>query len=124
MAAQKPLLAPPPAVFAVVWTVLYILMGAAVSIVSCADVRQSRKTFAMRLFYIQLAVNFLWPTVFFGLGLWGTAAFVIAALWALVLWTVLSFLRADRTAAYLMIPYLVWISFAAYLNIGFAVLNR
>lgn len=122
--AQKPLLTPPPAVFAVVWTVLYLLMGAASYMVSCADVRRSLRVNALRLFYIQLAVNLLWPIVFFGLGLWGTAAVVIVILWVLVLMTVLAFLKADRLAGRLMIPYLVWISFAAYLNIGIAVLNR
>lgn len=123
-AAQKPLLTPPPAVFAVVWTVLYLLMGAASYLISCADVRRSMRVNALRLFYIQLAVNLLWPIAFFGLGLWGTAAVVIVILWVLVLMTVLTFLKVDRLAGRLMIPYLVWISFAAYLNIGIAVLNR
>jgi len=118
------LLTPPPAVFAVVWTVLYLLMGVASYLISCADVRRSLRVNALRLFYIQLAVNLLWPIAFFGLGLWGTAAVIIVILWVLVLMTVLAFLKVDRLAGRLMIPYLVWISFAAYLNIGIAVLNR
>jgi len=124
VAARKPLLTPPPAVFAVVWTVLYLLMGVASYLISCADVRRSLRVNALRLFYIQLAVNLLWPIAFFGLGLWGTAAVIIVILWVLVLMTVLAFLKVDRLAGRLMIPYLVWISFAAYLNIGIAVLNR
>ena len=111
-----PPLAPPGWVFPVVWLFLYTLMG----IASYRIYLKNPKAEALKLYLIQLAVNFFWPVFFFNLG-WQ----VFAAVWLLVLWYLVfvmikEFDRIDEGAARLMIPYLVWLTFAAYLNIVIA----
>lgn len=111
-----PPLAPPGWVFPVVWLLLYTLMG----IASYRIYLKNPKAEALKLYLIQLAVNFFWPVFFFNLG-WQ----VFAAVWLLVLWYLVfvmikEFARIDEGAARLMIPYLVWLTFAAYLNIVIA----
>lgn len=111
-----PPLAPPGWVFPVVWLFLYTLMG----IASYRIYLKNPKAEALKLYLIQLAVNFFWPVFFFNLG-WQ----VFAAVWLLVLWYLVfvmikEFARIDKGAARLMIPYLVWLTFAAYLNIVIA----
>ena len=111
-----PPLAPPGWVFPVVWLFLYTLMG----IASYRIYLKNPKAEALKLYLIQLAVNFFWPVFFFNLG-WQ----VFAAVWLLVLWYLVylctkTFSEISRTAGYLMIPYLVWLTFAAYLNIVIA----
>ena len=111
-----PPLAPPGWVFPVVWLFLYTLMG----IASDRIYLKNPKAEALKLYLIQLAVNFFWPVFFFNLG-WQ----VFAAVWLLVLWYLVfvmikEFARIDEGAARLMIPYLVWLTFAAYLNIVIA----
>lgn len=111
-----PPLAPPGWVFPVVWLFLYTLMG----IASYRIYLKNPKAEALKLYLIQLAVNFFWPVFFFNLG-WQ----VFAAVWLLVLWYLVfvmikEFARIDEGAARLMIPYLVWLTFAAYLNIVIA----
>ena len=108
--------APPGWVFPVVWLFLYTLMG----IASYRIYLKNPKAEALKLYLIQLAVNFFWPVFFFNLG-WQ----VFAAVWLLVLWYLVfvmikEFARIDEGAARLMIPYLVWLTFAAYLNIVIA----
>lgn len=111
-----PPLAPPGWVFPVVWLFLYTLMG----IASYRIYLKNPKAEALKLYLIQLAVNFFWPVFFFNLG-WQ----VFAAVWLLVLWYLVfvmikEFARIDEGAARLIIPYLVWLTFAAYLNIVIA----
>lgn len=117
----SPPLAPPGWVFPVVWTVLYILMGIAVGIVSKAGDVDSGK--AMTLYYIQLGINVLWPLIFFRLE-WIS----VAAVWLLLLTVTLvatwwRFRAINNVAGWLLVPYLLWCLFALYLNIGYAVLN-
>lgn len=121
--AAKPPLSPPPAVFPVVWAILYVLMGVGAARVWQAPASPER-TRGLWLFFGQLAVNFLWSIIFFNLGQYGFAFAWLMLLWLLVLGMILAFGRVDRTAALLQLPYLVWVTFAAYLNFGTWMLNR
>lgn len=116
-----PPLSPPAWVFPAVWTVLYIMTGiASLRIYSSAD---PDRTNALYLFYIQLAVNVIWPFIFFGLCQYLVAFLWIILLWLLVLDTTVTFGNIDRKAGYLLVPYILWISFAAYLNLTVFFLN-
>lgn len=113
---NKPTFNPPNWIFGPVWTALYILMGiAAWRVWRAADRDTARGPLAV--FALQLAVNLGWSVAFFGLRNPGLAVIVILALDLLVLATALMFRRIDRLAAWLLVPYLAWISFATVLNI-------
>lgn len=118
----KPPLAPPGWLFPVVWAVLYAIMGFSAYLINRSD--NIGKRSALILYFVQLAVNVLWSPVFFGLKSFGGAVAVIIVLVALVIAMLVVFGRIDRCAALVNIPYLVWVLFAAYLTIGFTVLNR
>lgn len=81
------------------------------------------RTRGLRLFFVQLGFNFLWSILFFCLQAFGFALIWLVALWALILWMLFTFLQADRVAGFLQIPYLLWVTFAAYLNLGVWILN-
>ena len=122
-AVNKPPLSPPAWLFPVAWTVLYALMGLASYRVLTAQVPQEKKNSALLFYGVQLVFNFFWTIIFFNFGAY-TAAFVwLVLLLALIVITTVKFSRVDKTAAYLMIPYIVWVTFAGYLNLGVAVLN-
>ena len=120
---QKPPLSPPGWVFPVVWTVLYALMGIGAARVSQTPPSPARSR-GLNLFVLQLAVNFLWSPIFFNAGAYGFALVWLLLLWGLVLLMILQFRKVDKTAARLQIPYLLWLTFAAYLNYGVWQLNR
>lgn len=120
---NQPPLAPPGWLFPIVWTVLYTLMGIASYLVltSGGDTKEIRK--AITVYAYQLIVNFLWPTFFFNFG-WYLFAFIwLVLLWVLVLIMIIQFYQLSGPAAYLMIPYLLWITFAGYLNLAIWWLN-
>lgn len=119
----QPPLAPPGWLFPVVWTVLYILMGVASYLVYTAEAPNVQIEGALKVYALQLFFNFCWSIIFFGFGLYWFALIWLLALWALIIWCIVLFSRISNTAAYLMIPYLVWVTFAAYLNAGVAALN-
>lgn len=119
----KPPATPPDRLFPVVWTLLYLLMGIAMGRVWRAASGSARRQ-AAALWCVQLGVNGFWPVVFF---LWqehGAAFFLLAGLIALVLAMSEQFSRRDPAAAWLCAPYLLWLLFAAYLNLGVWLLNR
>ena len=118
----KPPLSPPGWLFGVIWPVLYLLMGIAVYIIYQTPQTPVRKK-ATDLYWVQLIVNFLWPIIFFRFEWYWISVAVILLLVLLVLITTIWFYRIKKVAGYLMIPYLLWILFATYLNIGIAVLN-
>lgn len=122
-ALEKPPLAPPAWLFPVVWTILYTLMGISSYLVLSSEADKNEKEGALRLYAYQLIVNFLWPTFFFNFGWYGFAFFWLVLLWILVLLMILRFKDISRLAAYLNIPYLLWLTFAAYLNLGIWLLN-
>ena len=120
---SKPPLSPPAWLFPVAWTALYALMGLASYRVLTAQIPQEKKNSALLFYGVQLVFNFFWTIIFFNFGAY-TAAFVwLIILLALIVITTVKFSRVDKTAAYLMIPYIVWVTFAGYLNLGIAVLN-
>jgi translocator protein len=118
----RPEWAPPPSIFGPVWTVLYALMGVAAWLVWRVDGFRASKS-ALTVFLLQLALNSLWSWLFFG---WhrGALAFIdILLLWTLIVATVISFWRIKPLAGTLLIPYLLWVSFAAVLNYSVWQLN-
>ncbi len=120
---NRPPLSPPGWVFPVVWTILYLLMGYASYRIYTSDAPKKMKTGALKLYFAQLAVNFLWPLIFFGLE-WRLLAFwVILLLWVLIYFTIKRFGQIDEIAADLLLPYILWVTFASYLNLGAYILN-
>lgn len=119
--AQPPL-SPPPLVFPVAWTILYALMGIGAARVSLAPDGPWRSR-ALAVFGLQLGMNFLWSILFFKFQRFGLALVWLIALWGAILWMISAFSRVDKAAARLQIPYLVWVAFAGYLNLGVWVLN-
>ena len=118
----KPPLSPPALLFPVVWTVLYVLMGISAARVSLTAPSRQRGL-GLNLFVLQLAVNFFWSIIFFNMGAFGFAFVWLVILWVLVLWMILTFGKTDPLAAWLQIPYLIWLTFAAYLSAGIWLLN-
>lgn len=121
-AIQKPPLSPPAIVFPIVWTILYALMGFGAARVATSPNR-TPDDMSLNLFVIQLIVNFFWSFFFFNAQAFGFAAIWLILLWVLVLLMIISFWRVDRLAALLQIPYLIWLTFAAYLNLAVYLLN-
>lgn len=122
MMANKPALNPPAIVFPIVWTILYGLMGISAARIQLAPESRWQKR-GITLFIAQLIVNFFWPLFFFNLQAYGFAFFWLLLLWGLVLAMILTFYKTDKLAALLQLPYLVWLTFAAYLNLGVWILN-
>ena len=120
---QKPPLSPPAIVFPIVWAILYALMGFGAARIYLSEPSEARSS-SLHLYLIQLAVNFFWSIIFFNLQSFGGALIWLIALWALILWMILSFRKVDPLAAWLQIPYLIWVTFAGYLNAGVWLLNR
>ena len=118
----QPPLSPPAIVFPIVWVILFALMGIGAARIDLSP-PSSGRTRSLRIYILQLAVNFLWSIIFFNLQKYGLALLWLIFLWVLILWMILSFRKVDRTAALLQIPYLLWVTFAAYLNFGVWVLN-
>jgi len=118
----KPTFAPPAAVFPVVWTLMYILMGIAAYYVYTSD--SSGREDALKLYAEQLVFNFIWPIIFFRTG-WLLFAFIwVLALWLLVALCTLVFSRINKKAEWLFVPYLAWTTFAVYLTLAIYLLNR
>ena len=120
---NKPPLSPPAWLFPVVWTILYTLMGISSYLILTSGASENQIYKAMTLYGYQLAVNFLWPTFFFNFQWYLFSFFWLVLLWMLVFLMILRFWRIDKRAAYLNIPYLVWLTFAGYLNLGIWWLN-
>lgn len=119
---QKPAWQPPSWIFAPVWTTLYVLMG--VALYRIWKQKVTGKEQAIILWGSQLALNFLWSFIFFNRHRIGLALVDIVALWLLVLLTIFSFSKFSKTAAWLLVPYISWVSFAAILNFAIYQLNR
>lgn len=117
----KPVLSPPAILFPIVWTLLYILMGISAYIVWERDTTKAR--LPITLYAIQLFLNFMWPIFFFSF-----KAYLFSFVWLLILWAfviamIVSFYKFNKLAGLLQIPYLLWLTFAAYLNLGVFLLN-
>lgn len=123
-ATERPPLSPPGIVFPIVWIVLYAMMGIA-SYIIAVEVKgwDRKKQDALAFYGLQLAVNFIWPIIFFRFEAYWLAAVVILVLLAMVVITACRFKELNTTAFWLMVPYILWLVFATYLNIGVAILN-
>ena len=116
-AVKQPPLSPPSIVFPIVWGILFILMGMGAARIYLSPASKARSR-SLLLFLVQLAFNFFWSIIFFNLQAFGFAFLWLIALWILILLMILSFRKVDQPAAWLQIPYLLWVTFAAYLNFG------
>ena len=119
----QPVLSPPAWLFPVVWTILYTLMGISAARIWFLPAGQTREQ-GLNLYVSQLIVNFFWSLIFFNAQAYGFAVIWLLLLWVLVFLMIRSFNKIDKKAALLQIPYLIWLMFAAYLNIGVWILNR
>ncbi len=119
----QPPLSPPGWLFPIVWTVLYLLMGYGSYRVYVSDAPPEEKRNALILYGIQLLLNFLWPIVFFRLQWRLTAFFLLIVLWTAILLTLRAFNKIDERAGDTLLPYLLWVTFAGYLNLGVYLLN-
>ncbi len=118
---NKPFLSPPEILFPIVWTILFVLMGTASYRIFESNCEN--RELGLIIYFIQLAVNFFWPILFFNL-----QAFLGAFLWLLLLWilifaTIKEFYKCDKVSAFLLVPYILWVTFAGYLNFMVYLLN-
>ena len=120
--AIKPALAPPDWLFPVVWTILYALMGIGAARISLSP-QSAERSRSLNLMVAQLVINFFWPLLFFNAEAYGFAFVWLILLWLMVLWMILSFGKVDPVAALTQIPYLLWLTFAAYLSGAVWVIN-
>ncbi len=120
---EKPPLAPPGWLFPVAWTLLYILMGLASYRVWSSGAPPGTKRLGAAYYALSLVFNFGWPVIFFVLGKYLAAFIWLCLLWLFVLLTAVQFRKADTRAGQLMLPYLLWVTFAGYLNLGIYLLN-
>lgn len=120
--AIKPVLMPPSIAFPIAWTILYALMGIGLARILMTWKCRAR-TKAIIFFAVQLVLNFTWSLVFFNAMKFAVAFFILVALWLAIWLMVLSWNNLDKTAARLQIPYIVWVTFAGYLNYMITILN-
>lgn len=122
---NQPALAPPSVIFPIVWTILFALMGISAAIVyKFRNEKPDEVRNAFIVYGVNLAVNFLWSIIFFNM-----QAYLFAFIWLVLLWIVIAamillFRKVSPLAAYLQIPYLLWVTFAGYLNLMIYLLNR
>lgn len=116
----KPFFSPPNWVFGPVWTILYAMIGISAFLIYESK-KNNRK--ALKVFAIQMALNFIWTPMFFGLKDLSLAFVVIIAMWYYIFLTIKEFAKINKTASYLLYPYLAWVSFASLLNFSIWILN-
>ena len=119
---NKPPLSPPGWLFPIVWTILYILMG--ISSYLVYEENDVHSDCCLKIYFLSLFINFLWSPIFFTLELRLFAFIFIVVLDLLVAYTIFFYYKVNKKAAYLQIPYLVWVLFATYLNLAIYILNR
>jgi len=121
---EKPSFNPPNWVFAPVWTTLFILMGISAFLVWRVGLNETNVRVALIIFIIQLILNAFWSVAFFGLRSPIAGLIVIIVLWIAILLTILSSIKVSKLAGILLIPYILWVSFASILNVMIYILNR
>lgn len=118
-----PTFTPPGWLFPVVWTILYLLMGVSLYIIWNSEVDVYKKIRAFGIFAIQLSLNFIWSPIFFNMQWFLVALMVLVLLWLFTFGMILSFYNISKIAGILQIPYLLWLTFAGYLNLAIYLLN-
>ena len=121
---QKPSFNPPDWIFAPVWTILYLMMAVSAFIILSKDLNNSKVKIAFIVFLIQLLLNGLWTPIFFGAHLIFVALIEIIILWLSIILTIVLFWKVSIPAALLLLPYILWVTFAAVLNAAIWLLNR
>lgn len=116
----KPFFSPPNWIFGSVWTILYAMIG--ISFFLIYESKKNNKE-AIKLFGIQMLLNFIWTPLFFGLKDLSLAFVVIVAMWYYIILTIKAFAKINKNASYLLYPYLAWVSFASLLNFSIWILN-
>ena len=119
---NKPALSPPAFLFPIVWGILFTLMGISAYMIYESDCKNRKN--ALAVYVAQLAVNFVWPLIFFNAQAFLFAFVWLIILWALVLAMIILFIRCKPIAGYLQIPYILWLTFAGYLNLMVYILNK
>lgn len=119
----RPAFNPPSWLFGPVWTILFVLMGISVFLVWKNGLERKDVRIAIYIFLVQLVLNTLWSIIFFGLKNPGGAFVEIIFLWISILFSIFAFAKVSKTAAWLLVPYILWVSFAAYLNYSIWSLN-
>lgn len=120
---NKPSFNPPNWIFGPVWTILFLLMGIALFLVWQKGIHKKEVKIAITIFGIQLVLNTLWSILFFGLQSPQYALVEIVFLWIAIVATIITFYKVSKCAAALLLPYILWVSFAAYLNYTLGMLN-
>ena len=120
---HKPAFTPPDWLFAPVWFLLYIMMGIAAFLIWRVGFKNTRVHESLVIFFIQLSLNALWSFAFFGLKSPIAGLIVIVPLWTAILLAIINFYRVSKTASFLLIPYILWVSYATALNLSFYILN-
>lgn len=120
----KPSWAPPNWIFGPVWTILYVLMGIALYLVWSKGLHRKDVQFAIIIFAVQLLLNLSWSVVFFGYHALFASFSLVLILWLAILANLIAFYVISKTAGLLMVPYILWVSIASYLNYSIYLLNR
>jgi len=121
---KTPMLAPPSFVFPIAWTILYILMGISLYLVWTSGDKFTDKSMAYFFFTTQLVLNFLWSPVFFSAKFYLFAFVILVLMWISTVLMIMSFYKISKAAGVLQIPYLLWLTFAGYLNLAIYILNK
>jgi len=121
---NKPFFTPPSWLFGPAWTVLYILMGVSAYLVWKKGFKKKQIKEALKIFAIQLVLNLSWSPIFFGAKQIFLALIVIIIMWIIIFKTIKVFAKIDKTASYLLYPYILWVSFATILNFSVWLLNK
>ncbi|MBQ7369345.1 MAG: tryptophan-rich sensory protein [Clostridia bacterium] len=118
---KTPPLSPPGWLFPVVWTILYILMGVSAGMIFTSD--SPKKDDALFIYAVSLVLNFSWSIFFFNLLSFIVAFIILVALWLSILITIIQYYKINKVSAWLQLPYLLWVTFAGYLNLAIIFLN-
>ncbi|MCQ2506157.1 MAG: tryptophan-rich sensory protein [Lachnospiraceae bacterium] len=121
---NKPPLSPPAWMFPVAWTILYLMMGFASYLIVVSEGEMRSKAMALIIYALQLLMNFMWSIIFFKWEQFMTAFAWLVVMFVFVIGCTIRFWRIKKLAAYMMIPYIAWLMFAAYLNMGAYILNQ
>ena len=116
-----PPLSPPGWLFPVVWTILFILMGISAALIFVSD--SAQKESALFVYAVSLVLNFTWSILFFNMQAFILSFIVLVGLWVSIIITIVKYFTIDKTAAWLQMPYLIWVTFAGYLNAAIVILN-
>lgn len=121
---NKPAFTPPATVFPIVWAVIYVMMGVGLYLVLNSCGSKFEVIYVAYPFLIQLLLNFFWSLIFFNMRAYTLAFICLVLLWGMILRTIFFWEKCNEISSYLMIVYLIWVSFAGYLNLGIIFLNQ